>query len=539
MTSMTGAEALVRSLEAEGVDTIFALPGVQVMRIFDAVQRSPSIRLIACRHEQTTTYAADGYARVTGRPGVALVVPGPGATNAAAGLGTAYATSSPVLLISGQIPGTALGKRQGQLHEVDDQLDLFRPLTKWNERITDLPSIPTAVHEAFRQMQTGRPRPVELEIPPDTLAATGDAEIIEAERHPSSSPEADLVETAARILSEAERPTIFAGGGVLRSHAGRALARVAEHLQAPVVTTQQARGVLPPDHPLYVGVNYSAIGLGKRALDDADIILAVGTRFLVAGFEARPGQRIVHIDADRDEIGKNHRAEVGIVADARTGLEALGAALDSDGPARAPDGRAASIRDAHQAFLREVAGEQLQWVEAVRAGLPSETVVVSGMTTVGYWSHVALDVPPEGTYITPGYFGTLGYAFPTAIGAKAGAPDRPVVALCGDGGFMYAAGELLTARRYGLNVTAVVFDNGAYGASRWDQRHRYGDREIGTEFLNPDWAKLGEALGVRTASTSSPAGLTQALQEAVRLDEPVLISVAFPLLAPPFQIVRS
>ncbi len=180
----------------------------------------------------------------------------------------------------------------------------------------------------------------------------------------------------------------------------------------------------------------------------------------------------------------------------------------------------------------------MRWVEAVRSALPANAVVVSGMTTVGYWSHVAMPVPVEGTYITPGYYGTLGYAFPTALGAQAAAPDRPVVALCGDGGFMYAPGELLTARQYGLNVTVVVFDNGAFGASRWDQKHQYGDREIGTEFVNPRWDKLGEAFGVRTLATASRTGLSDALKQAVKLDEPVLISVDFPLLAPPFQIVR-
>lgn len=536
MPKMTGAQAAVKSLEAEGVDAVFALPGVQVMRLFDALFESPGIRLIGCRHEQTTTYAADGYARVSGKPGIALVVPGPGATNAAAGLGTAFATSSPVLLLSGQIPSTALGKRQGQLHEVEDQLEMFRPITKWNRRVTSVSEIPAGIHEAFRQMTTGRPRPTELEVPPDTLAASGDVDLLEAERYPAPAVDVSSLAKAAALLRESRRPAIWAGGGTLRSQAGAELLAVAEHLQAPVVTTQQAKGVLPPDHALNVGVNYASIGLAARTFADADTILVVGSRFLAAGLELQPHQKIVHIDIDATEIGKNHPTEVGIVADAKAGLAHLLDALRKSGPAREPNDRAAAIRHAQTSFLEEIAPQQLRWVRAVRDALPRNAVVVSGMTTVGYWSHVAFPADPEGDYITPGYFGTLGYAFPTALGAKVAAPDRPVVALCGDGGFMYAAPEMLTARRYGINVVAVVFDNGAYGASRWDQRLQYGDREIGTEFLNPNWRLLAEAFGVEWLHASTPETLTGALRQAIDLDAPVILSVDFPLMAPPFQL---
>lgn len=536
MPAMTGAQAVVRSLEAEGVDTVFTLPGVQVMPVFDALHSSATIRLVSCRHEQATTYAADGYARVTGKPGVALVVPGPGAMNAASGLGTAYATSSPVLLLSGQILSSALGKGEGQLHEIDDQLDMFRPVTKWNARITAVKDIPAAIHRAFEQMTSGRPRPVELEIPPDTLADTGEADIIEMEKYPKPSGDPDLIERAAKLLYSADRPAVWAGGGTLRARAGAELAAVAEHLQAPVVTTQQAKGVLPADHPLYVGVNYTTIGLGARVLSGSDVVLVAGSRFLVAGYEMPDGQAIIHIDADGAEIGKNYPAEIGIVADAKAGLSALAEALRQEGPPR-PDGqRAAAMRKTHLDYLREVAGEQIEWVEAVRAGLPDDAVVVSGMTTIGYWSHLALPVEPAGDYISPSYFGTLGYAFPTALGAKIGALGRPVVALCGDGGFMYSSQEFMTARQYGINVIAVVFDNGAFGASRWDQTHRYGNREIGTELLNPDWRKLADAFGIVSIGADSPRGLTDALRRAVDMDAPVLIHVDFPLIAPPFQI---
>jgi acetolactate synthase-1/2/3 large subunit len=314
---------------------------------------------------------------------------------------------------------------------------------------------------------------------------------------------------------------------------------VAEHLQAPVVTTPQARGVLDPQHPLYVGTTYAQVNLGTRILRDADVILVAGSRFLEAGLKIGSGQKVIHIDADTAEIGRNQPTEIGIAADARAGLAALLSALIAASPARPPDDRAAAMRLESQKHLQQIAGPQIEWVKAVRAALPQDAVLVAGATTIGYWSHIAYEAATSGDYITSGYWGTLGFGFPTALGAKVAAGDRPVVALCGDGGFMYAAPEFLTARQYGINVIAVVFDNGAYGASRWDQWHQYGDREIGTEIINPDWDKLAQAFGVASLSTDSPAGLQSALERAIDLGSPVLIHVDFPLLAPPFQLVNE
>ena len=271
MSRMTGAQALVRQLRAEGVDTVFALPGVQIMAAFDALyEAQDDIRLVQTRHEQATTYMADGYARVAGKPGVAMVVPGPGALNASAGVGTAFASSSPVLLISGQIATDTLGKRQGQLHEIEDQLDVFRPITKWVHRVTTVEEIPDAVHEAMRHLTTGRPQPVELEVPPDTLAATGDADLIEPEVYPKETGDAAEIARAARLLAEAKRPAIVAGGGAIISGASHEVAEVAELLQAPVMTTQNAKGVISEDHHLAVGVNYTMVEPASRIVPEAD-----------------------------------------------------------------------------------------------------------------------------------------------------------------------------------------------------------------------------------------------------------------------------
>ncbi|HJO80810.1 MAG: thiamine pyrophosphate-binding protein [SAR202 cluster bacterium] len=539
MPQMNGGEALVRQLRAEGVDTVFALPGVQIMAAFDALYDARAdIRMIHVRHEQATTYMADGYARVSGKPGVAMVVPGPGALNATAGLGTAYASGSPVLLISGQIPTDSLGKQQGQLHEVEDQLDVFRPITKWAHRVTRVEEIPEAVHEAFRQLTTGRPRPVELEVPPDTLANLGDADIIEPEEYPPAAVRALEIARAVQILTEAERPAIVAGGGALSSGVGAEILELARMLQAPVMTTQTSKGVIDESEPYHVGTNYVGLGPAERVLADTDVLLAVGTRlsFRQASVESMP--RIIQIDADPDEIGRNMDVELGINADAKVALGQVVAQLRSAGVSK--PSRMEKIEGYRKAFkdeVRELAPEQSSMIDTIRDRLDDDAILVSGSTTVGYWSTLGYEVRQPQTYITSGYFGTLGYAFPTALGSKVGAPDKQVVALSGDGGFMYNTQELSTAVRYGINLVTVVFNNGLYGASRWDQTHRYGERFIGTDLANPDFVKLAElfgAVGMRT----NPDGLGDALTEALAANAPVLLDVEVLNMMPPFQIVR-
>ena len=449
MPKVTGAQALVQQLVAEGVDTIFALPGVQIMAAFDALHEyQDDIRLVHVRHEQATTYMADGYAKVTGKVGVAMAVPGPGAINAGAGLGTAYASSSPVLLISGQIDSQSLGKREGQLHEVEDQLDVFRPLTKWVNRVTRVEEIPGAVHEAFRHLKTGRPRPVELEIPPDTLAATGEAEVIAAEEYPPRIAETGDVEQAARILASAERPAIMVGGGARISVAGDEVLQLANLLQAPLMGTQNSKGVVPENSPFYVGTNYASVGPADMVLPDADVLLAIGTRLLFRELPDGDLPRIIHIDIDPDEIGRNLPTELGIVADAKTASAQLLSALRESGQTRPSAAeRIAKFRSDFASSMRSIAPVQARIIEDMRDILPDDAIVVSGVTNIGYWSNIFFEVRQQQTYITSGYFGTLGYAFPTALGAQVGRPDRKVVALCGDGGFMYSpAGAIVGAQ---------------------------------------------------------------------------------------------
>ena len=539
MPKVTGAQALVQQLVAEGVDTIFALPGVQIMAAFDALHEyRDDIRLVHVRHEQATTYMADGYAKATGKVGVAMAVPGPGAINAGAGLGTAYASSSPVLLISGQIDSQSLGRREGQLHEVEDQLDVFRPLTKWVHRVTRVEEIPGAVHEAFRHLKTGRPRPVELEIPPDTLAATGEAEVIAAEEYPPQVAETGDVEQAARILTSAERPAIMVGGGARISVAGDEVLQLADLLQAPVMGTQNSKGVVPENSPFYVGTNYASVGPADIVLPDADVLLAIGTRLLFRELPEGDLPRIIHIDIDPDEIGRNLPTELGIVADAKTASAQLLSALRESGKSR-PSGadRIAKFRSDFAFSMRSIAPVQARIIEDMRDTLPDDAIVVSGVTNIGYWSNIFFEVRQQQTYITSGYFGTLGYAFPTALGAQVGRPDRKVVALCGDGGFMYSPQELSSALRHGINAVAVVFNNGAFGASEWDQTHRYGGNFIGTDLHNPDFVRLAESFGA-VGMRTEPEGFAELLEVALNTDAPVLLEVVVPNMMPPFQIVE-
>ena len=540
MAKMTGAQALIAQLLSEGVDTLFALPGVQMMDAIDAVyEKRNALHMVQTRHEQATTYMADGYARVTGDVGVAMVVPGPGALNATAGLGTAYASSSPVLLISGQIPSTSLGKNIGELHEVEDQLDVFRPITKWVHRETEVGAIPEMVHEAFRQLRTGRPRPVEIEIPPDTLAAVSDVDIIDREDWARAAPaDADAIADAARILCDAKKPVIYAGGGINSSSASAELIALAELLQAPVIMTQQGKGAVPDDHPLNIAISYYMQSPIKDLFEQSDAVLAVATRFRIRDDEAEVLPTLIHMDVDPAEPGKTRPTAVAIEADAKEGLGQLIEAVRAMGSERESRGEEiAGWRKTFRDGVRDMVPLQMSMLDDLRAGLDDDAIVISGVTNVGYWGNICFPVMQPRTYITSSYFGTLGYAFPTALGAKIGNPDKQVVALSGDGGFMYCATELSTAVKYGINVVTVVFNNNAFGASRWDQIHRFGERFIATDLHNPDlmmFAQSFGAVGIRT----DPAGLGDALKQAFAANAPVVLEVEVPVMMPPFQIIE-
>ena len=540
MPRMTTAQALVRSLVREGVEVVFGLPGVQIMDVYDAFYHEPGIRLITTRHEQTAAYMADGYSRTTGKIGAALVVPGPGLLNAAAGIGTAYASSSPVMLLVGQVESYNIGKGAGAVHEVVDQLDVVKNITKWRTTIMDAGEAPEAVHEAMKQLQTGRPRPVALEVPSDVLAQSSDVDLLEPEVFAKQAPAVDEIERALEILSKAERPVIWAGGGINLAGANEELTRLAEALNAAVIVTAEGKGAIAENHPNYVGPYYYSHGPGHRVVPQSDAILAVGTRmhfFNPVSWSFKPEQPIVHVDADPEELGRNWEEEVSICADAKLALRAL---LDSlagrKGASNWTEEEIASQRALAYEDTKEMAPNQVQIIESIRAELDDDAVLVSGISSIGYWSHLAFPVLAPRSYLNTSYFATLGYAFPTGLGAKVGNPDRQVVVVTGDGGFMYGLPDLATAVQEGINTVTVVFNDGALGASLRDQEVRYKGRVIGTQLQNPDFAATARAFGAEGVRLEHYDQLGPALSEALRLEKPVIIDCPIESWTPPFQI---
>lgn len=526
-TAMTGGQALVASLLAQGIETIFALPGVQLDGAFDALydaQQKGDIRIIHTRHEQGAAYMADGFARVTGKIGTCMVVPGPGLLNASAALSTAYACNQPVLCVTGQIHSDLIEVGRGQLHEIPNQLGMIRSVTKHAERATMPSEIPGLVDRAISEMWDGRVRPVEIEVPPNTLFATEDVQLLGS--HPGRQrAEADPGQVAevAKLLGQAEAPIIFAGGGIHGAEAWDELRELGEMLQAPVVMSQNGKGAISSRH--YLGFNEFA---GMDLLAKADVVFVVGTRFTeptTRPWGVPPGRTLVQLDIDPTEIGANYPATAGIVADAKAGLAALIGET-------AKHNRSRTSREQEFTQLKEVAQEKLESVHpqalyagAIRQQLPDDGVFVGEMTQIAYWSNAAFPVYEPRTYLTPGYQGTLGWGFPTSLGVKVGAPDNVVVSVNGDGGFGFCLNELATQAQHGIASITLVFNDSAYGNVRRIQQEQFDGRLIASDLKNPNYRKLADAFGVAARKATTPAELNTQLGEAIAADEPTLIEI--------------
>ena len=534
MARMTTARAIVRSLVANGVDTLFGLPGVQLDALFNALHdERERIRVIHPRHEQAAAYMALGYAQASGKVGACVVVPGPGMLNTTAALATAYGVCAPVLTITGQLPAHAIGQGYGLLHEIPDQLSILRGLTKWAERIEHPTQAMALMQAAFHQLRSGVPRPVAIESPMDVLGFEADIEGIEAAPGAGPiAPDAGAVDDAAKLLAAAEHPVIVAGGGAL--HASEALRAVAETLQAPVIAHRMGRGILDDRHPLSV-----TQPAGTRLWKRADAVLAVGTRFRhyrtawgAAGLPA------VRIDVDPTQMHRLGRPAVPVVADARLALEALSAALGRCAGTRAS--RSDEIEGIKAAAHREMvatAGAQIEFLDALRAALPEDGIFVDEMTQMGYVAQSAFPVHAPRTFLSSGYQGTLGAGFPTALGAQVACPDRAVLSINGDGGFLFNAQELSTAVQQGLGVVAVVFEDGAYGNVKRMQEDLYDGRVIASELRNPDFVKLAESFGAAAARADTPDALRDAVAAAWGRSVPTVVSVRVGRFPDPFDTV--
>jgi acetolactate synthase I/II/III large subunit len=533
---LSGGQALVRSLANEGVDTVFGLPGVQLDWAFDALYEARDrIQVLHTRHEQAAAYMADGYARTTGRIGVCMVVPGPGLLNASAALATAYACSSPVLSVTGQVDSRGIDRAFGLLHEIPHQEAVLASITQWSGRPLSPPRIPELVREAFKRLRSGRPRPVALEVPPDVLLRVDDVCLLEPAHVEPQKGDPALLEQAAQLLLAADRPVLYSGGGTLAAAAWDELRALAELLEAPVVMSVDGRGALSDRHDLaHTGVT------GQALVREADVVLGVGTRFWqpakVWGFA--PGARVIRVDADPAEIDRLGAPAVGIVGDARQVLAGLRGLLDGAPPrlSRRAELRARKAQaDAQLAAFQPQAG----FANAIRAALPEDGITVNDLTQVTFFATVGLPIYAPRTFIGPGYQGTLGSAYATALGAQAGNPDRAVLAIAGDGGFAYTLGELATQRQHGLNVVSIVFNDRAFGNVKRTQEQTFGGRLIASELVNPDFVGLSRSFGIAAERVDNAPALESALRSALAARAPALIEVdvgpmsnAWPVIGP-------
>ncbi len=527
MTRMSGAEALVAALAAHGVDTVFGIPGTHNLDVYRHLA-GKGLRHIGTRHEQGAGYAADGYARTTGRPGVAIVTSGPALLNAAAAVGQAYSDSVPVLVVSPGLPLRHPALGNGQLHETKNQGAALAAIAAASIRPTSVPEVPLAVAQAFVTMTAGRPRPVHLEVPLDVLAET--AEVASIPEYPpaavrTAAPAAQVTAAAER-LADAARPVLLVGGGA--RDAAEEVRRIAERLGAPVVTTTNGKGVLGDDHPLALGAGVHLPAV-RDLVVESDVVLVIGSELAPSDLWYGPlplDGKAVRIDVDPVAILTNGVPAVPLVGDAAATVTALLAALpdNADGVAASAE-RAAFWRDRKRKDAQREGAEWLPLIEALAQALPPDAVIAADSAMVCYYGALAnLPAYRSGSFLYPTGFGTLGFGLPAAIGAKVGDPGRPVVALLGDGGLMFTVAELATAVELGHALPVVVLDNCGYGEIRNEMLDR-GDPAHAVTFRPPDLTALAHAFGCDGVSISDPSDLGTAVHAALDVDRPTLIHV--------------
>ena len=539
---LTGAQALIKSLEMEGTEVMFGLPGGAILPVYDPIIDS-TIRHILVRHEQGAGHMAEGYAHATGRPGVAMVTSGPAATNIVTPLCDAYMDSIPIVVITGQVPYSAIGS---DAFQECDTTGITMPVTKHNWLVTDPQDIPQIVREAFHVATTGRPGPVLVDVPKDISNATMEWYWPEGVDLPGYKPNTrghpGMIREAARLITESRRPVIYAGGGILKARAAEALRSLVEMTGIPVVTTLMARGAFPDSHELCLGMpgmhgNYTAV----TALQASDLLIALGSRFddrvtgKVAAFA--PGAKVIHADIDPAELGKVRRPDVPITGDCRVVIEELITALDALGGADAQTDRSEWLAQV-RAWQREFplhyeqsfdTGSTLKpqyVIEQLRDSTPDDTVVVSGVGQHQMWAsqHWRFDYPY--TWVNSGGLGTMGFAVPAAIGAKVGRPDRMVWAVDGDGCFQMTAQELVTAAAERIPVKVAILNNAYLGMVRqWQElfyEERYSEVYLSPDL--PDYKMWAEAMGCVGLRVEHPEEVQPAIDKANDIDDrPVVI----------------
>ncbi|HYI15250.1 MAG TPA: thiamine pyrophosphate-binding protein [Thermomicrobiales bacterium] len=532
-----GGAAIVELLKAHGVDTVFGIPGVHNLDIYDALHENPGLTNILARHEQGAGFMADGYYRATGKPGIALIVTGPGVTNVATAVGEAFADSSSVFVIATNLERKYIDTLEGNLHEMTDQMGVMKPIVKWSKRVMDAADIPASLNEAFTAIATGRPRPVYLEVPIDVMADELEMDDISLLSSTSSVDVSSQVSQAAELIAGAGRVMIFAGGGATSVEAAAAMQALAEELGAPVVTSLMGKGSIPADHPFAVGAfgyRWSADNPTVEVMQNSDLAIVVGSGLGVrtSGEGSMPlPAKLIHIDIDPAEHGKRYQPDISIIADAAEALNRLLEAVRSGNrpKERWSEEQVAIIRDRlFEPSDARTAG-YVPYIDALREGMDRDAILCNDMTMMAYEGVRYFPVYEPRSYTFPRGFGTLGSALPTAIGAKVGCPDKQVVAMAGDGGFQFTMEELGAAVHHRIPVTTVIFNDSTHTAVKAAQKRSYPGRYVAVDLVNPDYVKLADAYGIQGIRAESPEALSEALAAAKSSEMPVIIDVPISL----------
>ena len=518
---MKGGDILIECLKAQGIQAIFGMPGTQNIQIYDSLLRCGAgvIDHYLVRHEYAATQMADGYARSTGDVGVALTVPGPGASNASTGILEAFTDCSPVLLITGQSDSSTYTRDPAKMIHGLDQMSFFAPITKYCAIARTIADIPRIIENAFQAMRTGRPGPTVLEFPLDVVTGKGEVSIPKRVNRQSIMPAThNDVQSAAKAIKESQRPVLIAGSAVTHSGARKELQRLAEKLNAPVIVSRCGKGVLSEDHPLALQIAYGYPG--KNAMKMADCTLAIGVRFTsidTQNWKLKFPKPLIQIDEDPSEIGREYPCDVGVVGDLQLTLQMLTKKVEP--------GRGLWTTPLKQIRKNFSTQPPLPLLADIRNVLPPDGIVSVDVHAIGYAMFAEYPVYNPGTFLYPNIGVALGYAFPAAIGAKVAHPDKPVVCFSGDGGFMMGAAELATAMMHGINVVTVVVNDGALSAIKGSQRQSCDGRTIDTDLVNPDFVQFAKSFGAYTARVEEPAVFQDVLRDALAANRPAIIEV--------------
>ena len=522
---MKGGQILIESLKNHGVKVIFGIPGYHNLPIYDALYDERDIQTIVATHEGGAAFMADGYARTTGQVGVCLTTAGPGVTNAATGLGEAYSDSVPILLLNGDVRSEAIGKEVGAYHEMD-LLTFTRPLTKWNGMALRVDEIQPLVNKAFYHLKTGNPRPVHLTFPTDVLRAEGECVPADPPPYERRPIEGEVIDRALEKILTAKRPLILAGGGTIAANATAELARLVEALEAPTLFTRMGKGAIPEDRPLCFG--YSRTKFAAKLVAESDCLIALGVRFTDLSRETweTPPQGLIHVNIDPSEMGKVYPPEIPVVGDVKSFLLQILDGLSGHKPQIDRNWKESLLAAKNEAQGQMVSKPRRVFdARDLREVLPRDAIVSVDVCVPGYAMFSEFKVYEPRTYLTPTLFIAMGYGLPAAIGAKVAFPERTVVSVSGDGGFLMTCTELATARKYDLGVVAIVINDRCYRSIKIMQDANYGARHIGIDLQPVDFVKLAEAFGVPGRKVTQPGELKPVLERALEEKEPFLIEV--------------